>query len=136
MFDIALSGDKKLERRLVALGAKVSVRIMRSALNRAMTPILKDMRRRCPVRTGALKRSLGKKVVVRRRSGTVWAGIGPRKGWPSEPGNYVRLVEFGTANAPAHPFMRPAMDAGRARAMRQIASIVRAKIEKAAKTGR
>lgn len=37
-----------------------------------------------------------------------------------KPANYAHLVEFGTRHAQAHPFMRPAMEAGRKSALSEI----------------
>lgn len=126
-------GDRALRRRLDELGAKSARRVVRPAVNAALTPVNKAAKRKAPRkklpgRTGALRMSIGKKVVVYLRTGTVFGAIGARadpKFWRDDPernrqrkpGNYAHLRELGTRDQAADPFLRPAMDENRAAAL-------------------
>lgn len=100
----------KVERRVLRSG-------LRSALAKAGTPILQAARVGVPVRTGALKKALSKKVwnnqgkskagvlvgASTRASGTVVGGA------MVQPHKYLHLVEYGTATGtPPSGFMRRA----------------------------
>lgn len=100
----------KIERRVLRGG-------LRSALAKAGTPILQAARTGVPVRTGALRKALAKKVwnnqgkskagvlvgASTRASGTVVGGV------MVQPHKYLHLVEYGTATGtPPSGFMRRA----------------------------
>lgn len=106
----------QLGANLNELVAKVEREGMRSAVRKAATPMLQQARANAPVRTGTLRESLKVKVKTfkRGKDSTVMAIIGPDRKARSEAGDrpvkYAHLVELGTVNAPAHPFLRPAFD--------------------------
>jgi len=137
--------QKKIERALKQMPFKVFKKHVGRAAGMAMTPVLKDARKRVPVEEGDLKESLAKKrkQYVRRR--TCWVGVGPsgktgQQGWLVEYGH--RIVVGGTtarisgrdkgktpkaanqANTgkgrvvgmvPPKPFLRPAFEANKAK---------------------
>jgi len=80
-----------------------------------------------PVRTGLLRSA-------------IFASQGKPEKWPKGPSVIVgvnakkaphgHLIEFGTARAPAHPFLRPAVRAVRPMTARIMAEIVQRKIAK------
>jgi HK97 gp10 family phage protein len=86
-----------------------------------------------PKETGLLKKSIGSKVKVY-PSGVAVAIVGPRQGFKAEvtreknrrfpwtgtsnPTRYAHLVELGTRQAPAKPFLKPAL-AGQQAAIRE-----------------
>lgn len=126
MIDISLdfSGLEAISRDLELLSRAENNKVLRDA-TRAGAEVLKDeVVERAPERTGKLKKNV---VVVtqksRRRgeisSGVHIRGVNPRTGnsdntmKANNPRNafYWRFVELGTANMPAHPFVRPAYDA-------------------------
>lgn len=120
--DIDMKGIEQMTRNLEQIGTKVALRGPKAAVRASGTVIVKAMRRRAPKETGALKKSLGQKVVTYRRDKTVVSIIGARskryetsKG-RRNPANYAHLVELGTAphgghpGIPPAPFMRPAWD--------------------------
>ena len=125
MIDITLdfSGLEEISRDLELLSRAENNKVLRDA-TRAGAEVLKDeVIERAPERTGKLKKNV---VVVtqksRRRgeisSGVHIRGVNPRTGnsdntmKANNPRNafYWRFVEMGTANMPAHPFIRPAFD--------------------------
>ena len=115
--DIRLIGLPELRVKLRALPGNVQKRIMRPAVNFALTPMNAKAKRNCPVDTGILKSSIGKKIKQYVNSGTTWGAIGVRKGFAVNVGKaggtirigkkdvfvaeshnpraYVHLVEFG-----------------------------------------
>ncbi len=100
-------------KRLEGLSRKVTGKILRPAVKHAAKIVLKAVKAKVPTRTRNLKKSLAVKVKTYRRTGTVVAIIGPRKGRKTQIGTYSRgpnkgkpiyedpaniahLVEFGT----------------------------------------
>ena len=123
MIDINLdfSGLNDLARDLELLSKAENNKVLRDATRAGAEVLKEEVIARAPVRTGKLK----KKVVTqksRRRgeisSGVHIRGVNPRTGnsdntmKANNPRNafYWPFVELGTANMPAHPFVRPAYD--------------------------
>ena len=73
----------------------------------------------CPVKTGALRRSISVRMVRDGKGVQVVAGHKKGKG----PVFYAHMVEFGTRRARAHPFLRPALEAVKLRAMGKLRDI-------------
>ena len=128
---MALTGDKALIRTLDRLPAALVRRVVRPAVRSALVPINKAAKRKAPKETGLLKKSIGAVVKVYKRTGVIWGGVGPRKGFrqvidgkPRDPVKYAHLVEFGTERAPAQAFLRPAFDENKGKAF----GILKAKI--------
>ena len=139
-FGVLLEGEKALARTLERLEARTQKKIVRPAVKSALSPITKAAKRKAPVETGLLKKSIGNKVKTY-RSGVVWGGVGPRVGFKTEmpdggyrnPVKYAHLVELGTKHSPAQPFLRSALDEQRAAALAILATKIRAGIEKEAR---
>lgn len=120
---ISLTGDRRLMRRLTHLKASTQRKVVRPAASKAWTPVNKEAKRRCPKETGALERSLGKKIKVYSRTGVVWVAIGPRTGEKyhkvgpdgkiRKPTKYAHLAEFGGRRSSGAGFMRGAFDTKR-----------------------
>jgi len=98
---VEVHGVKPLLKRLQQLPEKIRMRPVRAAANYAMTPILKDARRRIPVGTGRtpsgatrphLRETLIKKTKTYRRSGTIVSIVGHDYGKTP----HAHLVHFGT----------------------------------------
>ncbi|MBK3088788.1 HK97-gp10 family putative phage morphogenesis protein [Enterobacter hormaechei subsp. xiangfangensis] len=111
------SGLKDIAKDLEALSRAENNKVLRDATRAGAEVLKEEVIARAPVRTGKLKKNV---VVVtqksRRRgeisSGVHIRGVNPRTGNSDNPRNafYWRFVELGTANMPAHPFVRPAYD--------------------------
>lgn len=136
-------GFENLQQQLDRLPDKVHRRITGKALNKAATHIVKDARRRVPVDTGTLKKSIGKKL-KKYPSGIAVVIVGPRikigkwagqHGWLVEHGSGPRETSSGksTGTMPAQPFMRPAFDSQLAKVLATIKKEVAAGIIKEAK---
>ncbi|MEA5177150.1 HK97-gp10 family putative phage morphogenesis protein [Enterobacter hormaechei] len=103
------SGLNDIAKDLEALSRAENNKVLRDATRAGAEVLKEEVIARAPVRTGKLKKNV---VVVtqksRRRgeisSGVHIRGVNPRNAF------YWRFVELGTANMPAHPFVRPAYD--------------------------
>lgn len=155
--DIALQGADEIRARLATLRGAVQRQIVESAVSSALSIIAKAAKARCPKDTGMLKASIGVKVKTYSGSGAVWGAVGPRRGGAYDvagalkfvrkggkaphgaekarinPVRYAHLVEFGHGGpqpAPAHPFLRPALDENREVALGTLRGRVQQGIER------
>ena len=121
-----------LRRDMAALPRRID-RAIAEPIERLAREILAEALARCPVATGALRDTLrvveghlddaGTIVLGSREGRSEWlviAGDESGKG----PVMYAAFVEFGTSSAPARPFLRPAIEAVRSRATREVADAV------------
>lgn len=132
MIDIRLLGAKDLQRKLNRLELKTGKKIVRRALRKGGRPVLATAIAGCPVKTGRLKKSL---VLKARKPHRGYFGVEVRTGTreelgiaPDDKSFYPASVEYGHGNVPAHPYLRPAMDANRERAKGIITRHIRAGI--------
>lgn len=128
-----IEGLREVEEFYRQLPRQFANRAMRSALSRATTVVVREVRKRVPVDKGITKRSIARKIVTWKRKQGFTAIIGVDTGkLRSKPGNLVKLdpktanwkwlrplniadlLEKGTKFAAPHPFLRPAYDATRA----------------------
>jgi HK97 gp10 family phage protein len=115
-----ITGAKELEAALKDIGPKVATRLGDKAVRAGSRIIVKEAKRLCPKRTGALRRSIG---AVRGRTNkqderSMLVGF-------KKPGRrYAHLVEFGTVHSAAKPFLRPALDARAADALREMQEVL------------
>jgi HK97 gp10 family phage protein len=127
-----IEGLRECEAALRELPKATGKNALRRALMAAGQPILDEAEQRAPELTGALKRShaAGTRLTRRQRQqhkaeSTVEIFVGP--------GGLVQAItqEFGTVKAPAQPFMRPAWDGNKLRALGMIRQSLADEIEKA-----
>lgn len=113
--DVHVFGEHIVANRLRGLPSKLIRKYVRAAYSRGATILAKEARRRVPVKTGALKRSITRKIRVNQRQHYALVGadyaIAPHQ----------HLVEFGSAErkrssggstgaSPPQPFLRPALE--------------------------
>ena len=105
--EFEIKGAKEMENLLKQLGPNVASRVGDQALRAAAKPIVEEMKRLVPVRTGALRDSI---VVLseKRRKGDNERVV--LIGFRRPVSRRAHLVEFGTATSRAKPFIRPALD--------------------------
>ena len=110
---LKIEGEARLLKKLAALGSKTAAkRVLRRAASAAATPLKEAVKSRAPTETEALKKAIGKEV--RSKGFNVDARVGARADYEHagrRPAKYDHLVEFGTEDAPAQPFLRPGYDA-------------------------
>lgn len=137
--DFQFFGTKEMEQVFRAIPERMQNNVMSSAVRGGATVVKNAAKQnlisRGSIRTGLLHRSINTRIKKYREDGTVYAAIGPRydvvgttpDGKRIRPANYAHLVEFGTVNTRAKPFLRPAIDQNR--------SAVFSAITKKARTG-
>lgn len=92
----------RLAEKLAALDKKAVRRALKAGINEITKVVAKDAKSRVPKRTGQLKKSIGRKVTVKKDGSKVIGFVGPRSGFrvvingvPVNPIKYAHLVEFG-----------------------------------------
>lgn len=130
-----LIGFAAMDRKLVAIRDAVSPEARHRSLLAGAEIVQVEAKRLVPVLTGNLRDSIiisfdgglnGAAVSQRRFFSSVY--IGPSK----QDGFYGHMVEFGTFNMAAHPFMRPALDNTRDEVRRAMGHSLWVDIKKAA----
>lgn len=135
-----LEGARELQRLLERLPLKAQRRVFKKAHKAAGKVIVKAARALVPKRSGLLKKSLFAHPKRLRRDNSIMAVIiGPRRrfhgtfeGVKTTASKYAHLVERGSANQPARPFLRPALAASGGEAIRVLGDAVGKGIEKEA----
>jgi HK97 gp10 family phage protein len=139
---VQVTGLRELERKLVALGPKVGLKAMRSALVSGAQVIKKDALNSVPVKTGRLRRSILIKRLAKLNPFSEKVIIGVRHGKKYQKTNrdayYWKFLEFGHKDragkmVDAQPFIRPAFEAQKTNAMNRIIDVLKKKISQYAK---
>jgi HK97 gp10 family phage protein len=135
---IEVEGFKDLDNALAELPKATARNALQRALMEVAQPIADDAKARAPVDTGLLRR----RIEVSKRLSKRQARLNRRSedksfaevhvGPPSS-SDIARMVEFGTSDAPAQPYLRPAWDAGWRKALDGMKEAIAAEIENARK---
>lgn len=97
-----------------------------------------EARRRAPYKTGALHRGIKSEITWDKNKSKAFAGAGMDREMNdifvkhTKDGKryyYPASIEYGTPYAPAHPFLRPALDNNKARVKQVVGDKVKAAIE-------
>jgi HK97 gp10 family phage protein len=101
-FRIESTAIASLAKRLAELDRKVARKAIRDGINEATQAVLWDAKALVPIRSGQLRKSLGRKVVSKRDGSKIIGIVGPRRGFRIEyrgkmidPAKYAHLVEYG-----------------------------------------
>lgn len=139
---VKLEGDRKLLRKLNDLKTSVQKKLLRRAVNKGSTPILKTIKKNAPRRTGFMKKAMARKVRTY-KSGAVVAVMGPKReavGTYNDrkyvPANVAHLVEGGHGGkrpAPPHPFVKPSFESTKEESINIVSSDLAAGIEQEAR---
>lgn len=106
---VVVTGVREIDRKLRKLEAKAQRKVIRQAMDRALKPVLEQVKADVPVLTGATRQNIkiragkSRRGVVRREIRVGDKQMGEGFG--------AAFVEFGTKDAPARPFMAPAFEA-------------------------
>ena len=139
---VEIQGLRELERKLIALGPKVGLKAMRSALVSGAQVIKRDAMERVPVKTGRLRRALLIKRLAKLNPFSEKVIIGVRHGKKQQKSDrdayYWSWIEFGFKNRAGKPvnpqsFIRPAFEAKKNSAMNRIVDVLKKKISQYAK---
>lgn len=126
---MSIRGGEELAAALEALGPTMEKKILRSAMREAAKPMLADAKRRAPVLTGQLRKSLKIRAMKRRSKGQVGVVISTAKGFFKGDEFYGAFHEFGTKRMPARPFIRPAFEANKAQSIRIVGEAIKIGLE-------
>jgi len=115
---VRIRGDKVVIANLVRVGQRMQAKRVKRVYMRAGKLVEKDAKRRVHVITGFLKANIF----------TDWQEdhVEVR---PSDMAFYGIFEELGTSRRPAHPFLRPAMNAQRQAVLREITKGMRKVID-------
>ena len=99
---------KKLIETLQKFPKNIQKNVMVGAVRAGANVIRDEARRKVPIKTGTLKKSI---VSIQRKAkqGEIKFSVTPSKGGKNS-GWYAHFVEFGTSKMTAKPFMRPAFE--------------------------
>lgn len=145
---VRLEGFKELERALRELPKATGKNVLRKVAKGALEPMANMAKASAPVEYGDLRDSITVSSTRTARAKTKKArlvgstfrsdpstGIQMAMGPSAGKGvlNYATFVEFGTVDAGAFPYMRPAWDSGAHPALEYIKANLKIEIDKAAK---
>ena len=133
----ALHGERRVQRKFRSLERKTAKKLVRQSLRDGGRVVLAEAKNLAPVATGALRDSIKLRALKQKGSFGVQVQTGTRSELGIDPGDeyyYPAAVEFGhpapgREQAPAHPFLRPALDNKAVSAFRVIRSSLIARIE-------
>lgn len=132
--EFVISGGDALAAALAEVGKAMEKKILARAMRDAAKPILADAKRRAPVLTGQLRKSLKIRSISRnRKKGQVGVVISTAKGFFKGDEFYGAFHEFGTKKMPARPFIRPAFEANKARAVKIVGEAIKLGLEDVAR---
>lgn len=136
---VKIAGLREFGERMKALGSDVAKKVARSATNAAAQTIKKPAIAKAPSDTGNLK----KNIIVRRipNSETKLTSehiVTVRQGKLTEKQKskglqdafYARFVEFGTVKMGPRPFLRPAFDENKTKAVDAMVKRIKQRIDK------
>ncbi len=136
-----IEGLKALDKALGQLPRATGKNVLRRVARKALEPIIEDAKGRVHVVSGKTKDSLAVSTKLsfaqkalhknmfpsEKSSVEMFAGAGPHNFVPQ-----AIFEEFGTVKQPPHPFLRPAWDGGKMRALNGIKKDLWAEIKRAA----
>ncbi len=128
-----IEGLAALEKKLNALPAAASKKVMRGSLMSALAPMVKAAKEKVAVRSGALKKAIRRRALITKGNDyAAEAGIhmASKKG---EEGWRWHFEEFGTSGQRARPFIRPAFDETQEEVVRRFKEELARRIDKEAK---
>lgn len=127
---IEIKGLDELESQLKYLPVHVRKKLAREALKAGAGVIKTQAELNAPFKTGALMRSIEIQPGRRNRPNTISYIIGTGKAWFQGDQFYAAFIEFGTSHQPAKPFLRPAFDSQKDRALALIVDVLKRGIDK------
>ncbi len=141
MTTFRVEGLKELDKALGQLPRATGKNVLRRVARKALEPIIEDAKTKVHEVSGDLRGSLAvstklsftqkrehKSMFASKRSSIeMFAGAGPHNFVPQ-----AIFEEFGTVKRGPHPFLRPAWDGGKMRALNNVKKDLWAEIKKAA----
>lgn len=137
-----VEGLRELEQKLLKLGGKVGVKLLRQAGREAMKPVLQDAIRGANVDTGDLRQSMQIGTTKGKKDAVVNINVGPirKRALKSQGGREFSRTnakaiaqEYGTKRQKADPFLRPALQRNANKVLRIFKKALMERIEKEAR---
>jgi HK97 gp10 family phage protein len=135
---ITYKGIPQLKKALDALPKEMQRSAYRSVITAGARVIAKKAKQKAPRESGLLKKSIGIKFKREKKTSPPMAFIGPRRGMDGEhqgekrnPVRYAHLVELGTPQTSAQPFIRPAVDSSEGEVFSKMSAMLDKAIAKA-----
>jgi len=125
---MSITGLEDLERKLLAIGQALAKEVVQETMKKAAEPIMNVAKVNVPKRTGNLADSI--KISLLSNGSRVATG---RKSMYIGKTFYGGMIEFGTSKMQAKPFLRPAFDSTKNRALEIIIEQFKKRIEEASK---
>jgi HK97 gp10 family phage protein len=132
--DVKLTGFKELHAALGELPKATENGVLRRVATKALEPMAEDARRRAPVDDGTLRDSIhvGTKLSKGARAAARKDPVEGVRVFMGSSGRNAIPREFGSSRSPAHPYMRPAWDAGKDRLLDDVMTGLATEIDKTA----
>ena len=99
---IESSAINELVAKLASIDRKIGRKALKDGINEGTKVVTADAKAGVPRRTGQLRKSIGRKVWVKKGGAVIYGLVGPRKGFRTlyqgkyiDPVKYAHLVEFG-----------------------------------------
>ncbi len=131
--DFKIIGAKELDKALKQIGPKFEKRIAKGAIRAGARVISKQAKENAPKKSGALRKSI---QIVARRSGDAVVSIVTRSGAKfikmGRGTAYAHIIEFGSKDRAATPFLRPALDSKAKDAIKAISTYIQKRLSKLA----
>lgn len=124
-----ISGLKELSDKLLTMGADLTRNALKAGVRDAAKIVRDDARVRNPDDTGRTERAIYYKGVKKESNDHQQTFIVGVKTRGSLKATYWRHVEFGTADQPARPFLRPAFEANKSRLVAAITDRISKRIK-------
>jgi HK97 gp10 family phage protein len=130
---VRLEGFRELEAALFDLKTATARNVALRALSRAVKPMHAEAVRLAPddPATGGWDLHSSVRIGTKATRGSGYRKLSPVEVLMGPRIRHQHLVEFGTAKMPAQPFMRPAWDNGKDRALRDVRAYLSEEIDKA-----
>lgn len=131
-------GDKELIANLELIRKNVRRTVVKSAMRKGAAVVAKNARKKIKKRSGMLAKAI-RSGATRNENGRIYVNpkvigeYGGKKVWPVK---YAHLVEFGTREAEAHPFFRPALEESKQEAFAAVEKEAVRKFNKLAAQGK
>lgn len=127
-----VKGGKAVDKKLRKMDRRLASRALKAGFRAAMEPVKDEAKRRAPVKTGALRRS----IRIAGYSGRGYIGAVVRTGTRKQlkiPANarfyYPAAIEYGVKGVSPRPFLRSALHAKRKVVLNRVVKDVRDAIE-------
>ena len=134
MDEFELGGLSHLQEQFGAIPDQLARNVLKKALLQSAKLIQEAAKNRVPVNTGSLRDSIHVvalpgsptraevSIIAGELSASQQAALGQKSAF------YALFIERGTIHMPAHPFMRPALDASTQAVLTTIANVVEAEL--------